>query len=101
MWGDLNADCRYLTDQERAETALLLSAELSSLISDEEDTTTTSTHCAYDRLLVSSALSALVEEYGVYQYDKSLELTGELTRAVSDHYPVWLRFSPAGLLSGP
>lgn len=101
IWGDLNADCSYLNDQERSASTLLTSVELSSLISEEEDTTTTATHCAYDRLLVSSSLSALVEESGVFNYEEALGLTGELTRAVSDHYPVWMRFSPAGLSETP
>jgi len=101
VWGDMNADCAYLTDNERPQTALLTSATLSSLINDEEDTTTTSTHCAYDRLFVSEALSGLVDESGVYNYEQELGLTGELTRAVSDHYPVWLRFSPEGLAEAP
>lgn len=99
IWGDLNADCTYLTEQERSETALLSDAALTSLVSDEEDTTTTSTHCAYDRLFVSTTLSSVIEESGVYNFEEALGLTGELTRSVSDHYPVWMRFSPTALNS--
>ena len=38
-----------------------------------------------------------VLESGVYKYDQVLGLTGELTRSVSDHYPVWTRLDMSTL----
>lgn len=92
VMGDLNAGCRYLNQEERALTDLFMTSALISLIDDHADTTTTSTYCPYDRLLVGGNLSDSVAESGVYRFDQLLGLTGEQTRAVSDHYPVWARF---------
>ena len=92
VMGDFNAGCRYLNEEQLAATTLLNSTTLNSLIGDEVDTTTTSTFCPYDRMLVTDEWSDRVTESGVYQYDQVFGLTGELTRAISDHYPVWARF---------
>ena len=92
VMGDFNAGCRYLNSEERALTELFTTSALVSLIDDQADTTTTSTFCPYDRLLVGGEMSDAVMESGVYRFDQLLGLTGEQTRAVSDHYPVWARF---------
>lgn len=92
VMGDFNAGCRYLNDDELAMSTLFNTENLVSLIGDDLDTTTTSTYCPYDRLLAGGLVSDHVLESGVYQFDQVLGLTGELTRAVSDHYPVWARF---------
>ena len=91
VMGDLNADCRYLTETERAEATLFNSQHFTQLIDDEADTTTTSTHCAYDRIMINDAMLTGWQEAGVYPFDQELNLTGAQTRAVSDHYPVWMR----------
>ena len=92
VMGDFNAGCRYLNDDELAHAELFNEPSLSSLIGDDVDTTTTATFCPYDRLLVSGDVSDTVTESGVYTFDQDLGLTGDQTRAVSDHYPVWARF---------
>ncbi len=97
VMGDFNAGCRYLTDSELAVATLFQTENLVSLLSDEIDTTTTSTYCPYDRILVGGAMIDSVLESGVYLYDQALGLTGEVTRSVSDHYPVWARFDMLGL----
>jgi endonuclease/exonuclease/phosphatase family metal-dependent hydrolase len=93
LMGDFNADCEYLRDAARAAHPYFTSALLSQLIMDADDTTTTTTHCAYDRVGVSDFLMSRVLEWGVFNFEQELALTGDLTRAVSDHFPVWLRFS--------
>lgn len=92
VMGDFNAGCRYLNDTALANAELFNEPSLSSLIGDDVDTTTTSTFCPYDRLLVSGDVSDSVTESGVYSFDQDLGLTGDQTRAVSDHYPVWASF---------
>ncbi len=93
LMGDMNADCDYLRDGARGEHPFFTSSLLSQLILDDDDTTTTTTHCAYDRVGVSDFLTPRVLEWGVFNFEQELALTGDLTRAVSDHFPVWLRFS--------
>jgi len=93
LMGDFNADCEYLRDGARAAHPFFTSTQLSQLILDADDTTTTTTHCAYDRVAVSELLTSRVLEWGVLNFEQELALTGDLTRAVSDHFPVWLRFS--------
>ena len=92
VMGDFNAGCRYLNDDETANAELFNEVSLSSLIGDDVDTTTTSTFCPYDRILVGGYLSEQVQESGVYAFDQDLGLTSDQARAVSDHYPVWARF---------
>jgi endonuclease/exonuclease/phosphatase family metal-dependent hydrolase len=90
--GDFNAGCRYLNAEERSLSELFQTSALTSLIDEDADTTTTSTFCPYDRMLIGENLTDQVAESGVYRFDQLLGLTGEQTRAVSDHYPVWARF---------
>jgi endonuclease/exonuclease/phosphatase family metal-dependent hydrolase len=97
VMGDFNAGCRYLTDDELAVTTLFQTENLISLISDDVDTTTTSTYCPYDRMLVGGAMMNESLESGVFYFDQALGLTGEVTRSVSDHYPVWARFDMSSL----
>ena len=79
--GDLNADCSYYHGE--------LIASMVSLISSDADTTTGSTNCAYDRIIVSRDLKQRIIDSGVEGFDKELNLTNEEARAVSDHYPVY------------
>ena len=97
IMGDFNAGCRYLTEDELASTTLFLTENLSSLISDDVDTTTTSTYCPYDRMLVGGAMMNRTVESGVFYFDQAFGLTGEVTRSISDHYPVWARFDMSTL----
>ena len=93
VMGDLNAGCRYLTEEERVMATLFTSSSLISLIDDDMDTTVTSTYCPYDRLLVSEEWSDYLTTSGIYRFDQELSLTGEVARAVSDHFPVWAQFN--------
>ena len=97
VMGDFHAGCHYLSEDERAMATLLNTTSLSSLIGDELDTTTTSTYCPYDRMLVGGLLRDYVIESDVYRFDQSLGLASGLTRAVSDHYPIWARFDMSQL----
>jgi len=47
--GDLNADCSYASGRARKRLRLRTDQRFSWLIDDDVDTTTTNSHCAYDR----------------------------------------------------
>lgn len=47
--GDLNADCNYIRSSEWSYVRLWTQSRFDWIISNSADTTTKSTHCAYDR----------------------------------------------------
>ena len=53
--GDLNADCSYFTQTERAQNDVWNDPLFTKLIDDDADTTVSSTDCAYDRLVCAGA----------------------------------------------
>jgi endonuclease/exonuclease/phosphatase family metal-dependent hydrolase len=90
--GDLNADCNYLKESDNVSLR-----EYIWLINDE-DTTTKSTVCNYDRIIITNAT---VDEYiqsGVFKFDLVYELNQSMTEEVSDHYPVWASFTVQEIL---
>jgi endonuclease/exonuclease/phosphatase family metal-dependent hydrolase len=75
--GDLNADCSYYNNEKQAEFD-----DWNWVIKDDEDTTVSATHCAYDRIILNENS---YEEYikdGIYKQG--------ITKDVSDHYLVWV-----------
>ena len=84
--GDLNADCRYFDEDGQSP---LKSSDYYWVIDNSLDTTTKSTICTYDRIIITtSATTDYTGESGVFRYDTAYNLTYEDTIAVSDHYPV-------------
>ena len=75
--GDLNLDCNY-DDGMNGDFE-----DWNYLINDGEDTTVSSTDCAYDRIILNSELDKMLVNYGI---DKSI------TKEESDHYLVWVEF---------
>jgi len=49
IMGDLNADCKYASGRALRRLTLRTDSRFTWLIDDDVDTTTTRTHCAYDR----------------------------------------------------
>ena len=92
LMGDFNAGCSYLTPTEAATLGIVSDPDLDWQIPDQEDTTTSTTFCPYDRILTSAALEpAVVQGSGaVYRFDVPLALSPTATKTVSDHYPVEL-----------
>ena len=87
--GDLNADCSYLSQTKyRGLDLVAEGAGFTWLI--DTDTTTSASDCAYDRFIVSGeiGLSILLGSAQPFLYDLSHSLTEELTRDVSNHYPI-------------
>jgi len=75
--GDLNADCSYYKNEEQTEFN-----DWNWLVKDDEDTTSSDSDCAYDRIILNGDA---YEEYvrdGIYKKG--------ITTDVSDHYLVWV-----------
>ena len=85
--GDFNADCSYASSRELAEMDIFQeNSGFVSLIPDTEDTTQSSTHCAYDRIVVYGDVNACCGN--VYNFQEELNLSPSHAKSVSDHYPV-------------
>jgi len=78
--GDLNADCDYYDSSKELEFD-----NWNWVISDNQDTTSSSTNCAYDRIILNDDANAEFVSYGIY--------SDGITKDVSDHYLVWVEFS--------
>jgi len=88
--GDLNADCNYFDEDGQSP---LRGEAFTWLIGNDADTTTKTTDCTYDRIIVTEGAK---EDWsgvaGVYGFDEIFGITEEQTVEVSDHYPVWGEF---------
>jgi endonuclease/exonuclease/phosphatase family metal-dependent hydrolase len=90
VMGDLNADCSYFNVNGQS---LLRSSDYYWIIENSIDTTTKSTDCTYDRIIITNpAITDYAGESGVFRLDSAYNLTYENTIAVSDHYPVYASF---------
>nr|AAI15571.1 Deoxyribonuclease I [Mus musculus] len=88
--GDFNAGCSYVTSSQWSSIRLRTSPIFQWLIPDSADTTVTSTHCAYDRIVVAGALlqAAVVPNSAPFDFQAEYGLSNQLAEAISDHYPV-------------
>ena len=88
--GDFNADCKYYNENNMMTP---LRINFNWLIDNSQDTTTKSSVCTYDRILIPRATD---EDYtgnaGVFHYDDYFGLDWKMTQRISDHYPVWAEF---------
>lgn len=84
--GDLNADCDYYKPEDK----IIDLPELIWVTLDTADTTTKTTDCAYDRILVSGDLENKVKDFGVDRIDKTYNLNEESLYKISDHFPVYI-----------
>lgn len=108
VMGDLNADCSYVTKTEwrciRDESCTDTKMRLWNpdkyvwLLNDTIDTTTSNSHCAYDRLVYTPAkpcsdryCSSRIFNVGVYDFQAAYGLSQDDAKDVSDHFPVELR----------
>ena len=87
--GDLNADCSYF--KEDTQRGLL---DMNWITPTAFDTTVTETDCTYDHFVISDSL---MDEYtgqiGVYRFDVEYGLTRKFSTKVSDHYPLFAKFT--------
>ncbi|XP_071941425.1 deoxyribonuclease-1-like [Antedon mediterranea] len=89
--GDFNADCSYVTKSEWPFIRLRTQTRFDWLISDDEDTTVSTTDCAYDRFVIAG--SNLKSSYqtgsaGIFDFENAYGLTYAEAKDVSDHYPI-------------
>lgn len=75
LMGDFNADCDYYDNSKETQFD-----KWNWLIDDSMDTTTTSTDCAYDRIISARKIM----QFGIWRSGVSREL--------SNHYPIWILF---------
>lgn len=88
--GDLNADCSYFDEDSNS---TMSDSSYFWCINNSLDTTTKSTDCTYDRIIITNAaVSDFTGDAGVFRYDTEFGLTYDETIAVSDHYPVYAEF---------
>ncbi len=73
--GDLNADCSYYKNENT------IFKNWNWIIKDKEDTTVSSTDCAYDRIILNKDASDEFVNYGIFK---------NVNKSMSDHYLVWI-----------
>ncbi|KAG9477831.1 hypothetical protein GDO78_013030 [Eleutherodactylus coqui] len=90
--GDYNAGCNYVKSSHWPNIRLRQETSLQWLIGDSEDSTvSTNTHCPYDRLVVGGASfqkAVIPGTAKAFNYHVAYDLTYEMAKDVSDHYPV-------------
>jgi deoxyribonuclease-1-like protein len=90
IMGDLNADCDYFNENSQSP---LKSSDYLWIINNSIDTTTKSTTCTYDRIILTAqAKTDFTGNSGVFRFDQAYNLNYNMTVAVSDHYPVYAEF---------
>jgi endonuclease/exonuclease/phosphatase family metal-dependent hydrolase len=81
--GDFNASCSYAKPSDFSQHPI--ATNYVWLIPDDADTNCSSKTCAYDRILVSlNTVSEYLDSWGVRPITST---------KVSDHFPVWTKFS--------
>ncbi|KAM4820226.1 deoxyribonuclease-1 [Thomomys bottae] len=91
LMGDFNAGCSYVTPSQWPSIRLRTSTAFQWLIPDTADTTVSSTHCAYDRIVVAGELlqgAVLPDSAAPFDFQAAYKLSIPLAKAISDHYPV-------------
>ncbi len=90
IMGDLNADCSYFNENSQSP---LKGSDYNWVINNSVDTTTKSTNCTYDRIIITNPVkTCFTGDSGVFRFDTAYNLNYDSTIAVSDHYPVYAVF---------
>ena len=89
--GDFNADCTYFDESTYSKT--FPENIFTWAITNDMDTNVHTTNCTYDRIVLTKNLDKYINEVGVFRFDEIYKLTLEQTKAISDHYPVWINFN--------
>ncbi|KAI5128069.1 Deoxyribonuclease-1 [Manis pentadactyla] len=98
LMGDFNAGCSYVSPSSWPSIRLRTSPAFQWLIPDTADTTVTSTHCAYDRIVVAGTLlqrAVVPGSAAPFDFQAAFGLSNQTAQAVSDHYPVEVRLRRA------
>jgi len=87
--GDFNADCNYVCGSCWSAIDLWTDDRFTWLLGNDVDTTSSTTDCAYDRIVVAGdQMTANSRGARVFRIDLEYGLSYEKTKDVSDHYPV-------------
>nr|XP_048277009.1 deoxyribonuclease gamma [Myodes glareolus] len=90
--GDFNAGCSYVPKKAWKNIRLRTDLNFVWLIGDQVDTTVKkSTNCAYDRIVLRGqeiVNSVIPNSNGVFDFQKTYQLSEEEALDVSDHFPV-------------
>ena len=103
IMGDYNSDCSYVKEKDWANIRLRNDERFTWWIDDDADTTVASTDCAYDRIVSAGEIDETdpTDFYGttdwtccssVFNYQEYYNLSDELAKNVSDHYPIEITF---------
>lgn len=97
LLGDFNAGCSYVSGSDWQKIQIFTDKSFHWLIPDDADTTVSDTHCPYDRIVVTTDMmkGVVPGSAEVYNYMMDLSLSHSLALAVSDHYPVEVKLTPA------
>ncbi|MBP2132482.1 endonuclease/exonuclease/phosphatase family metal-dependent hydrolase [Methanomicrobium sp. W14] len=90
VMGDFNADGSYFDEDSYTP---MKSGGYNWVTDNSEDTTTGNTNCTYDRIVLTGSGDFYTGTAGVFRFDQSYSLSEDLTKQVSDHYPVYAMFS--------
>ncbi|XP_045398396.1 deoxyribonuclease-1 isoform X1 [Lemur catta] len=91
LMGDFNAGCSYVSPSHWPSIRLRTNSAFQWLIPDSADTTVTSTHCPYDRIVVSGSVlqgAVVPGSAAPFDFQATYGLSDQLALAISDHYPV-------------
>ena len=88
IMGDLNADCDYYNPRKLG--FQYIDSRISVWINDDQDTTVSATHCAYDRFMSLGSISSRIQNSGIFNYQQAYRLSTEFAKQVSDHFPIEL-----------
>nr|XP_034305329.1 deoxyribonuclease-1 [Crassostrea gigas] len=94
--GDFNADCSYASEAELSTKAFYTNPMYQWLIDSNADTTTSTTDCAYDRIVVTGnrmVTSVIPGTAEIYRFDQVFSLSYDRAYDLSDHYPVEVTLS--------
>nr|XP_022301890.1 deoxyribonuclease-1-like [Crassostrea virginica] len=96
IMGDFNADCSYASEAELSTKAFYTNPLYQWLIGMDADTTTSTTDCAYDRIVVTGnrmVTSVIPGTAEIYRFDLVFGLSYDRAYYLSDHYPVEVTLS--------
>lgn len=88
LMGDFNSDCTYLTNTEFDNLDFTTDNNFTWQFSKSEDTTTSSTDCAYDQIITNTNMSSKVKSKEIFNYESFYGITNSLALDISDHYPI-------------
>lgn len=92
IMGDLNADCSYVCKSCWDQVELWTDSRFTWFVDNNADTTSGKSDCAYDRVIAAGNWLPKAACCAVpFDYQKAYGLDDQLTKDVSDHYPVeWI-----------